>query len=373
MAINHPLAYWLALLHTPSIGAITFHKLLALFDTPEAVFANRHHPELNPKLAQNLAQPNWAAVEKDLQWLQKHPQNHILTIKDPDYPQRLKNIHNPPPLLFAHGNIDLLNQPQMAIVGSRNPTRSGENTCLDFSEHLANMGLVITSGLAIGIDAMAHHGALKSTGKTIAVTGTGLDIVYPARHRDLAHQIARQGLLVSEFPTGTSAKAQNFPSRNRIISGMSVGVLVVEAALKSGSLITAREASEQGREVFAIPGSIHNPLSKGCNTLIKQGAKLVDCAQDIIEELPLQVEIQTETPIQQKVVIKAAPLPMNESSLDGDYEHMLGYMNIGEPMTIDALVEACQLNVASVSSMLLVLELQGRVSSQAGGLYMRQV
>ena len=367
---NHPLAYWLALYHTPSVGAMTFHKLLELFATPQAVFANRNSPEIRPKLRENLAKSDWTAVAKDLHWLEKE-NNHIINIQDPAYPQRLKNISNPPPLLFAHGNVELLNQAQLAIVGSRNPTRRGEETCLDFAQYLSSIGLVITSGLAIGIDANAHRGSLNVSGRTIAVMGTGLDIVYPARHRNLAHQIAKNGVLVSEFCTGTPARAQHFPSRNRIISGMSAGVLVVEATVKSGSLITAREATEQGRDVFAIPSSIHNPLAKGCHLLIKQGAKLVECAQDIVEELPFQVEIDTQTPIQQAVITDTPP-PNNETTLDGDYQHMLGYMGIDEPISIDALVDLCQLDVSSISSMLLVLELKGQVSSQAGGLYMRR-
>jgi DNA processing protein len=206
-------------------------------------------------------------------------------VNDGRYPPLLREIPQAPPVLFVHGDPDCLRVPQLAMVGTRNPTPSGRETARQFAAHLAGAGMIITSGLALGIDAAAHQGALAGGGRTIAVMGTSLDRVYPAKHRDLARAIAERGALVSELPTGTPALAENFPRRNRLISGLALGVLVVEAALQSGSLITARLALDQGREVFAIPGSIHNPLAKGCHALIRQGAKLVETANDIVEEL----------------------------------------------------------------------------------------
>ncbi|MCI0655067.1 MAG: DNA-processing protein DprA, partial [Methylococcaceae bacterium] len=231
-----------------------------------------------------LKSPDWAAIDNDFEWLNQ-PGHQAITLHDSRYPARLKEIAVPPPLLFVSGDPALLSTPQLSIVGSRNPSPSGVGTARNFAAALSGAGLCITSGLALGIDASAHEGSLNAGGKTVAVLGTGPDRVYPARHKQLAWKIAEKGCLVSEFPPGTRPKACNFPRRNRIISGLSLGVLVVEAAIQSGSLITARLALEQGREVFAIPGSIHNPLARGCNALIKSGAKLVETAQDILEEL----------------------------------------------------------------------------------------
>lgn len=366
---THPLAHWLALHRAPKVGPVTFAKLLNYFSTPEAVFTAKsstwQEAQLKPALQNYLKNPDWSGVERDLAWLAGE-QNHILTWADAAYPPRLKTIADPPPLLFVHGDAALLSQVQLAMVGSRNPSHSGESTCVDFAHCLSQLGWVITSGMAIGIDACAHRGALNVSGLTIAVMGTGLDVVYPASNRNLAHQIAKKGALVSEYPIGTPSKPQNFLRRNRIISGLSLGVLVVEATIHSGSLTTARCAADQGRDVFAIPGSIHNPLAKGCHLLIKQGAKLVDCVQDIVEELPVQLEIVANSPIEKSSLI-------GEQTLDADYQHMLGYMGIDEPISIDALIERCQLSANTVSSMLLVLELQGQVTSQAGGLYMRRI
>ncbi len=224
---------------------------------------------------------------------------HLITLHDARYPTLLREIDDAPPMLFIQGDPTILNLPQIAIVGSRNPSASGRQTATDFAHFLASAGLAITSGLADGIDGAAHQGALETKNSTLAVTGTGLDRVYPAKHRELAHRIAEQGALISELPPGTPPIPANFPRRNRIISGLSLGTLVVEAAQKSGSLITARLATEQGREVFAIPGSIHNPLARGCHALIRQGAKLVETAGDILEELAplLGTAYQPNTPI----------------------------------------------------------------------------
>lgn len=270
-------------------------------------------------------------------------------------------ISDPPPLLFVIGNPDLLQQSQLAMVGSRNPSVDGRENAQAFARELVNQGLVITSGLALGIDAAAHQGALAGDGLTIAVTGTGLDRVYPARHRALAKEIAARGALVSEFPIGTPALAENFPRRNRIISGLSLGTLVVEAAPQSGSLITARLAAEQGREVFAIPGSIHNPLARGCHQLIRQGAKLVESVADILEEIHV-----TYAP-------KASVTQDNsQTTPDLDDNSLILWSNLGSaPTSVDTLVSRSQLTTEQVSSILLIMELQGWVTSAPGGMYLR--
>ncbi len=304
---------------------------------------------------------NPAAAEQELAWLEQ-PNHHLITLSDPRYPKRLREIADPPAALYVIGEPDLLSATQLGIVGSRNPTPGGSETAHAFAGYLAQSGLTITSGLALGVDAAAHRGALQAGGKTIAVAGTGLDRVYPARHRELAHEIVGQGALISEFPLGTPALALNFPRRNRIISGLSLGVLVVEAALQSGSLITARLAAEQGREVFAIPGSIHNPLARGCHALIRQGAKLVETAADILEELgPIA---QTIAPMHEIDTGNVTP------GLDVEALTLLDCLGF-DPTPVDSLIERSGLTPEAVSSMLLVLELQGHVVAAPGGHYTR--
>jgi len=293
-----------------------------------------------------------------LSWV-RQKNNAVITFNDANYPAQLKEIADPPPLLFVRGNADLLSLPQIAIVGSRNPSSLGEETAFNFAKTLSRHGFVITSGLALGIDAASHRGALNAKGYTVAVTGTGLDRVYPARHKDLATEIVNTGVMISEFPPGTTAKANHFPRRNRIISGLCQGLLVVEAAKQSGSLITARMALEQNREVFAIPGSIHNPLARGCNALIRQGAKLVETTQDILEELN-QYYQQDD---------KITPITM-ESMLDLEQQTLLNHVMFS-PTSIDKLVENTGESVEVISSMLLILELQGYLEATAGGCYMR--
>jgi len=275
----------------------------------------------------------------------------------------LKEISDPPSILYVQGDIELLSQWKIAIVGSRNPSRSGRDTAFEFGCFLAQGDIAICSGMAMGIDAAAHQGALSGRGKTIAVVGTGLDRIYPAKHRDLAHDIVENGLMISEFPLGTPPRPENFPRRNRIISGLSLGTLVVEAATKSGSLITARQALEQGREVFAIPGSIHNPLARGCHQLIREGAKLVETASDIIEELGALAAVSLPT---------AASFEADKSDheLDGDYQVLLDCLAY-DPIEVDSLIQQSGLTADAVSSMLLLLELQGQVESLPGGRYVR--
>ena len=305
-----------------------------------------------------IKNPDWTMIDYDMSWLEQQ-NNSVITYNDTHYPAQLKEIADPPPVLFVRGNPDLLSLPQIAIVGSRNPSALGEETAFNFAKALSIYGFVITSGLALGIDGASHRGALNALGYTVAVAGTGLDRVYPARHKELATEIVNTGVMISEFPPGTNAKANHFPRRNRIISGLCQGLLVVEAAKQSGSLITARMALEQNREVFAIPGSIHNPLARGCNALIREGAKLVETTQDILEELN-QFYQQDE---------KLLPFTM-QSTLDLEQQTLLNRVMFS-PTSIDHLVENTGESVEVISSMLLILELQGYLEATAGGCYVR--
>jgi DNA processing protein len=357
---------WLTLYHAPGIGPASYHQLLEHFPDPadilNAASGQLRQFGLPDSSIDALRQPDSTAIERDLEW-QAKPGNRILTCRDPDYPALLQEISNPPPLLYIHGNVEVLQEPQLAMVGSRNPTAAGRQTAVDFARHLSAAGLVITSGLALGIDAAGHQGALDAGAPTIAVMGTGLDRVYPAGNRDLARRIAGIGVLVSEFPPGTPPRAEHFPRRNRIISGLSLGTLVVEAAIRSGSLISARYALEQGREVFAIPGSIHNPLARGCHHLIRQGAKLVETAQDIMDELgPLATAFDpTAMP---------ATDQDTQPQLADDYAQLLESIGF-ENTSVDMLVETTHLTPAEVSSMLLQLEMNGYIAASPGGFYNR--
>lgn len=358
---------WLLLIRTPGVGAITLARLLEHFGDPHtAVQAGDQawrDAGLDAPARSWLAQPDQRRLELDLEWLAQ-PHHYLITPTSPLYPTRLTENTGGPPALFVVGDPEVLGTVQLAIVGSRNPTAGGRNSAREFAACLAQAGLVITSGLALGIDGEAHQGALDHGGLSIAVCGTGLDRVYPARHRELARALAEQGALVSEFPPGTPPHGSHFPQRNRIISGLSVGVLVVEAARRSGSLITARMALDQGREVFAMPGSIHNPLARGCHRLIREGAKLVETADDILEELaPL---VGQSAPSSTQTRPSAAPA----SELDAQYQHLLDHMGF-DPVRVDDIVERSALTPADVSSMLLLLELRGIVTHTSGGTYTR--
>ncbi len=361
---------WLALYRAPGVGNHIIHRLLQHFHTPESVLGATTEQLRGFGLAagciESLRQPDWQAVEKDLAWLAV-ADNRLLKLGDAGYPPQLADIPDPPLLLFVHGDPDYLLQPQLAIVGSRNPSRDGIALAADFAAYLGDRGLTICSGLAAGIDAAAHRGALRCTAGTVAVTGTGLDRVYPAQHRELAHQIAENGVLVSEFPPGTPPLAANFPRRNRIISGLSLGTLVVEAALRSGSLITARQALEQGREVFAIPGSVHNPLARGCHALIREGAKLVENGEHILEELAHQLPLSRSTHVAPE---QAAGEVADPVELSREYSELLDLMGY-EAVAVDQLVQRSGLTAEQVSSMLLLLELDDRVHSSPGGHYTR--
>ena len=356
------LHYWLALLRAPGIGSAKFLAILENFPTLEEFFKLpiSIHQELG--LASILKQIDWRGVERDLAWVAAASHHHIIGLQDDRYPPLLKEIAAPPPLLFVKGNPEILSQPQLAIVGSRNPTMTGIEIAEEFAGNLVLAGMTITSGLAIGIDAAGHRGALAQGNKTtIAVMGTDIEQIYPAKNKPLAAAILeQQGALVTEFPLGTSPRPENFPRRNRIVCGLSLGVLVVEATLRSGSLITARLAGEQGREIFAIPGSIHNSRAQGCHALIKQGAKLVETAADIIEELQLP-NIKAE-PVSQK---RAADSPLDEEHLK--LLECIGY----EPTVVDIVVKRSGLAVSAVTTMLLRLEMQDYIVSVPGSGYIR--
>lgn len=353
---------WLSLSNIDGLGCQTFCQLLKAFGSPSEIYKQPYQAlrgVVTEKIAREISKGiDQASLQDTLNWLAQD-NNHLVTLADADYPKALLEITDPPPLLYAKGNLALLNQLSIAIVGSRNASVQGEKNAEAFAQGLAEHGLCIVSGLALGIDGAAHRGALKATGATIAVVGTGLDMVYPAQHRELAHQIAKRGLIISEFSLGTLSKPQNFPRRNRLISGLSLGCLVVEANLKSGSQITARLSAEQGREVFAIPGSIHSPLAKGCHQLIKQGAKLVDSLQDIVEELNLAPAMSAAT-------------ASDEAPASQQQQKLLAVMGF-DAISLESLVRLSELNVSELTAMLTRLELEGRVSSLAGGQYQKIV
>ena len=350
------LAAWLRLTLIPGIGGETQRKLLAAFGLPEAVFSAGHaalHAVIGNKVDLLLDFDTAQAVDRSIAWADETGHT-ILTLADTGYPQSLLEIADPPNVIYVRGNPALLQKRGLAVVGSRNATPQGLQTAENFAKALAGKGLSIISGLALGIDAAAHRGALAARGATVAVIGTGADRLYPARNRELALQIAEHGAIVSEFPLGTPVLAANFPRRNRIISGLSRGVLVVEAATESGSLITARLAGEQGREVFAIPGSIHSPVARGCHRLIKQGAKLVETANDVLEELG---------EILQEAVPEQPPGDADESAILAALGH--------DPCTLDELVERTGAGADQLLGELLALELAGKLSSLPGNRYQR--
>jgi DNA processing protein len=357
---------WLVLCRAPGIGSVAVGRLLQHFPDAAAAVAARpaalRAAGLDEAQIEALRQPDEAALQRDLEWLAQ-PGRLLLSWPDPDYPALLREIARPPPVLFVQGDADWLGQPQIAVVGARSASPQGIENARAFAAELARRGLTITSGLALGIDGAAHRGALSAGGGTVAVCATGLDRVYPARHKALAHEIAAQGVLVSEFPPGVQPAAEHFPRRNRIISGLSLGVLVVEAARESGSLITARLALEQGREVFAIPGSIHNPMARGCHALIRQGARLVETVDDILEE------------IGPRLGLRHATLPVQAATPDADLHDtdecaLLAAMG-DDTVAIDVLAARVPRPLAQLQSALTRLELEGLVVAVPGGRYQR--
>ena len=366
---------WLTLLRTPSIGPATLRTAVARHGSAstalEALRRGDSPRELDAEARRWLDAPDPARMEADLEWLE-HPDHHLLGWDDPDYPSLLREIPGAPAALFVDGDPTLLWMPQVAIVGSRSASEHGLALCRRFARALASAGFTVTSGMADGIDGAAHQAALDADARTVAVLGTGPDLVYPRKHRALAARIAASGALVSEFPPGTAAKPEHFPRRNRIISGLALGTLVVEAGLRSGSLITARCASEQGREVFAIPGSINNPLARGCHQLIRQGAALVETVQEVVDALaPVAAELANALRARlgrndsDHSVDTASPPSEATGTADPDYQRLwdaLGH----DPVGIDLLAERTGLTVDTLSSMLLLMELDGRVSSHLG-------
>ena len=354
-------AAWFRLLETPGVGRGGARRLLAACGSPEAIFASRQavlRELVGPAAALALASeppeytPRLAAARA---WLDTGDDRSVLTPGDPLYPPLLLNTADPPLLLYVQGDATRLSRPAVAVVGSRHHSPQGGENAKALARALSEQGYVVVSGLALGIDGLAHEGALQGAAGTVAVVGTGLDRVYPARHRALAHRVAAHGALVSEFAPGTPALAENFPLRNRIIAGLSLGTLVVEAALQSGSLITARLASEAGREVFAVPGSIHSPQAKGCHALLKQGAKLVETAEDVVEELAGAARrVQ-------------APLPLALAPAEDPLLAAIGH----DPVTLDTLVSRTGWPVPALSARLLELELAGLVARLPGGLFQR--
>ena len=353
------LASWLQLTLTPGLGAAAIRGMLRQFGLPHLVLT-RKPAELAAHAAPSVlealhSEPVRRAVANALSWLEQ-PGNAIVTLADTTYPRLLLEIADPPPLLYARGRLELLRRPCLAVVGSRNATAQGAANAESFARALSTSGFCIVSGLALGIDAAAHRGGLVGPGSTIAVLGTGIDVVYPRSNGALAAEVAERGLMISEFPLGTGALASNFPRRNRLISGLAQGCLVVEAALASGSLITARSAAEQGREVFAIPGSIHSPVSKGCHALIKSGAKLVESAEDVLTELGGF-----------RASGFASTTQPGAGTDDGGLLQHMGH----DPVDVDALCVRAGLSAEQVSSELLRLELAGRVAALPGGLFQR--
>jgi DNA processing protein len=361
MPLDDDLAAWLTLSLMPGLGSEGMRRLLTAFGDPQrALKANRsalsQHVAGSVAVALKRGCPKEALTRVSV-WLED-PANRLITLADAEYPRQLLQISDPPPLLYAKGRLELFNRPALAIVGSRNATAQGIANAESFAKTLSDAGLTVVSGLALGIDAAAHRGGLAGNASSIAVVGTGLDIVYPARNRGLALELSERGLLISEFSLGTRAIHANFPRRNRVISGLALGCLVVEAAAASGSLITARSAAEQGREVFALPGSIHSPLAKGCHALIKQGAKLAESAHDILEELRIPATAAT---------VAGATFEPTTNAAAAQLLAALGY----DACDTDALATRSGLTAGEISALLTQLELSGMVAALPGGKFQR--
>lgn len=377
---------WLIALRTPALGPGGLRERLDAADGDIGKVVaqlQRHAAALGESAQAWLAQPDEALLATDLAWLAE-PNHQLLRCTEADFPPQLENIPQPPAALFVVGDASLLLYPQVAIVGARSASASGLVHARAFARALARAGFAITSGMADGIDGAAHAAALDAGAATLAVIGTGPDRVYPRKHHALAQRIAAQGVLISEFPPGTAARADHFPRRNRIIAGLSLGTLVIEAGLRSGSLITARLAAEQGREVFALPGSIHNPLARGCHRLIRDGARLVETAVEIIETLApaarmlgreLAVRLQTETgdeTTREPVAEGAAGSSRDRFGHCEDPEYRRLLTELGyDAVTLDELVQRTGLSASALSSMLLMLELDARIESLPGNRYQR--
>ncbi|WP_394063369.1 DNA-processing protein DprA [Alcaligenes sp. WGS1538] len=370
---SEELRAWLRLSLEPGLAPAQARQLLAALGLPQQIYQSsasalaRHIPaDLAAQLAQDAPDELQDAVGQAMAWLE-HPRHHILTLADPAYPGGLLDLHDPPLLLYANGEPSILRRPGLAVVGARSATQSGQETARDFAGALAAQGWCIVSGLAAGIDQAAHQGALQAGPQgagTVAVMGTGMDLVYPSAHRDLAHRIAEHGLLLSELPLGTRALPHHFPRRNRLVAALAKGVLVVEAARQSGSLITARLAGELGREVFAIPGSIHSPLSRGCHALIRQGAKLVESAQDILDELSAAAPDQPDLPV------RAAQVAAHASSVPEELRPILERIDFA-PLSPEQLLRRTGLLATELPAVLAELELAGCIEALPDGRFQR--
>jgi DNA processing protein len=371
MLSDQELLAWMALARTPALPIDILCKALEMLGDARSLIAASDtalagagvSPVAREFLAGAAAAPR--AVERE--WLQK-PAHHLLPFIDPRYPAALRNIAGSPIALYVAGNVEVLNDPQLSIVGSRNPTPSGRETAFEFAESLAARGLGITSGLAEGIDTAAHRGALSGQGITVAVFGSGIDVIYPSNNLHLSEQILFQGALISEFPLGTPPRRANFPQRNRLIATLSLGTLVVEAARRSGSLITARLAADHNRELFAVPGSIHNPLSRGCHELIRQGAKLTETTADILSELNFSAFFAAPA----RAAAGPAPPPGTVLGMDKEHKILLDALGF-DPADLDSLVARTGYKAEAVSSMMLILELEGHVQAAPGGRFSRVV
>lgn len=404
----------LALFHLPGVGATRYHKLIEWFGSAEAAVSGDRKllnaagvkPDavklLDDYLLNGLDSDIGRLIARDLDWAEM-PGNDVMVIDDHDYPPLLKHIDSPPPVLFIRGARPLLGEPQLAIVGSRNPSIDGKENAYRFAKAIVNVGMTVTSGMALGVDGAAHRGAIDGNGHTVAVVGTGADITYPARHRALSTEIVERGVILSELPLGTQPHPSNFPRRNRIISALSLGVLVVEASPKSGSLITAHCALDQGREVYAIPGSIHNPMARGCHQLLRQGAKLVESSEDIFEEISsllafhqlMRNESTLPPSINSSNVNSSNTNPSITNSPSADCSSiqltadlftseqiddtqalatdltesekaLLGFLGY-DVVSVDLAVERSELSAEEVSILLMSLELKGLVQSVPGG------
>ena len=377
MTDNDELIAWLTLLRTPGLGGAGLRALLQRAGTARAICRDarslRAAVGLDQTALEWMAHPDAARLDADLAWLAQ-PGHRLLRCDEADFPPQLEVIPQPPAALFVAGDPAVLLAPQIAIVGARSATAQGLANARDFARTLSGAGLVVTSGMADGIDGAAHTAALESGGRTVAVIGTGPDLVYPRKHRQLAARIEQRGAIASEFPLGAEARPTHFPRRNRLIAGLSLGTLVVEAGLQSGSLITARLAAEAGREVFALPGSIHNPLAKGCHRLIRDGARLVETAAEIIEALAPAAHAQgagLRARLAAADIPEAPPSP-NAGSHGQDTDYLSLLAALGDmPASLDELAERTRLTPAALSSMLLLLELEGTVGPAVNGRWQR--
>jgi DNA processing protein len=362
---------WMALSRAPGIDVPVLSKAFESFGNAQALIEAsdraRRDAGLTDRACEYLATASAAPSSLERAWLDD-TNHHVVPFNDARYPALLRTSEHCPAVLYVVGNVDALNEPQLSIVGSRNPSAAGRDTAFEFAESLASSGLGITSGLALGIDSAAHRGALMAQGVTLAVLGSGVDVIYPRRNRPLSEEIRLRGVLISEFPLRTPPRRENFPQRNRIIAALSLGTLVVEAARRSGSLITARLAGEHNRELFAVPGSIRNPLSRGCHELIRQGAKLTETVADILSELNFSAFFERR----ERALDGLSPPSGPPAGMDKEHKILLDALGF-DPADLDVLVVRTGFKPETVSSMMLILELEGHVQAAPGGRYSRVV